>query len=154
MGLNDNHRRLAWVPQACTLPRFKRPFRAAEFDRLFTDAVRDIERVGPTRLRLELEASPGVAGRAAKLAPAEPQGRPFLHLTATRTAGAAGWVGGGGGGGAPPTRPGGPPPSRPAACALWSRPRRCTPRPGPRCWPPSTPRAGTKTTATARPGPG
>jgi hypothetical protein len=87
MGLNDNHRRLAWVPQGCTLPRFKRPFRAAEFDRLFTDAVRDVERVGPTRLRLELEASPGVAGRAAKLATAETECCSFFTFTLTATGG-------------------------------------------------------------------
>src|SRR5260221_3346337 len=85
MGLNDNHRRLAWVPQACTLPRFKRPFRAAEFDRLLTDAVRDIERVGPTRLRLELEASHGVASRAAKLATAETGYCSFFSFTLTAT---------------------------------------------------------------------
>src|SRR5258707_9085650 len=87
MGLNDTHRRVAWVPQACPLPRFKRPFRAAEFDRLFTDAVRDIERVGPTRLRLELEASPRVAGRAAKLATAETECCSIFTFTLTATGG-------------------------------------------------------------------
>ena len=44
---------------SCTLPAAKLPQRVAEFDALFTDAVRGIERVGPGRLRLETVVSGG-----------------------------------------------------------------------------------------------
>lgn len=60
-----------WVPQACTLTASERALRAAEFDGLFTDAVRGVERVEPARLRLDLQPSPQIAGRAAELAMAE-----------------------------------------------------------------------------------
>ncbi len=86
MGLNDNDG-LDWAPQACTLPTSRRPLRAAEFGGLFTDAVRGLERVAPTRLRLDLEASPQVAGRAAELAAAETQCCSFFTFTLTATGG-------------------------------------------------------------------
>src|ERR1700689_566174 len=60
-----------WAPQACTLPAAERPLRAAQFDELFTEAVRGTERLGPTSLRLELQASPRVAAQAAGRAAAE-----------------------------------------------------------------------------------
>jgi hypothetical protein len=56
-----------WAPEACTLPASERPRRAAAFDGLFTEAVRGIERAGPTRLRLDLQPSPQAAARAAEI---------------------------------------------------------------------------------------
>jgi len=72
---------------SCTLPAARLPRRVAEFDALFTDAVRGIERVGPQRLRLELQASPQAAGRAAKLAAAETECCSFFTFTLTATGG-------------------------------------------------------------------
>jgi hypothetical protein len=60
-----------WVPSACTLPTAERPLRVAEFDGLFTGAVRAVARPEPTRLRLELTFSPDNAARAAELAARE-----------------------------------------------------------------------------------
>ncbi|HUZ24900.1 MAG TPA: hypothetical protein VMV07_14175, partial [Streptosporangiaceae bacterium] len=45
--------------------------RAAEFDALFAAAVRGVDRVEPTRLRLELRPGRRVAGQAAELMVAE-----------------------------------------------------------------------------------
>lgn len=71
MELSQTEPGPAWAPQACTLTAVQRQRRAAEFGALFTEAVRGIERTGPTRLRLRLAASPHAAGRAAELAVAE-----------------------------------------------------------------------------------
>jgi hypothetical protein len=87
MGDTYNERRRNWAPQACTLPTAELPLRVAEFDGLFADAVRGIERVGPTRLRLELKASPRVAGRAASLVAAETECCSFFTFTLTATGG-------------------------------------------------------------------
>ncbi|MFE9748176.1 hypothetical protein ACFYOT_25000 [Saccharothrix saharensis] len=54
-----------WAPQACTLPTAEQPLRVAEFDDLFTTAVRNVERRSRTALLLELD--PAVAARAADL---------------------------------------------------------------------------------------
>jgi hypothetical protein len=54
-----------WAPQACTLPTEERPLRVAEFDALFTEAVRSVRRIDVTSVSLELE--PHVASRAADL---------------------------------------------------------------------------------------
>jgi hypothetical protein len=70
------------VPQACTLPAAQRPLRQAEFDALF-GAVRGVERAGPTRLRLDLQARPQVAARAAELAAAETQCCSFFTFVLT-----------------------------------------------------------------------
>lgn len=56
---------LEWVPEACTLPTAEQPFRVAEFDQLFRDGLRGVERVDDTRLRLRL--LPAVEGRAREL---------------------------------------------------------------------------------------
>jgi hypothetical protein len=50
-----------WAPQACTLPTAERPLRVAEFDELFAAAVREVDRRGPTELRLTLADAPGRA---------------------------------------------------------------------------------------------
>lgn len=85
--ISRNTRRRAWAPTSCTLPAAKLPRRVADFDALFADAVRGIERVGPERLRLELQASPQAAGRAAELAAAETQCCSFFTFTLTATGG-------------------------------------------------------------------
>jgi len=71
MELNENAPGGTWVPDACTLPAADRLPRAAEFDGLFADAVRGFERAEPARLRLDLQPSPQLAGRAAELMVAE-----------------------------------------------------------------------------------
>ncbi|RKN41495.1 hypothetical protein [Micromonospora endolithica] len=50
--MSGNHE---WVPEACTLPRVRRPERLVEFDELLTAALRAQERVAPDRLRWELD---------------------------------------------------------------------------------------------------
>lgn len=52
-----------WVASSCTLPTAEQPLRVVEFDRLFAAAVRGVERVGPTSLRLLLDASAEEAAR-------------------------------------------------------------------------------------------
>ncbi len=47
----------AWVPEACTLPTAEQPLRVAEFEGLFVAALRAVNRVAPTALRLVLDAS-------------------------------------------------------------------------------------------------
>ena len=82
MDLN-NDSGTAWVPQACTLPTAERPLRVAEFDEVFTRAVRGAERTGQSRLRLDLDPAPGVAGRIAELAAAETGCCSFFAFTLT-----------------------------------------------------------------------
>ncbi|ART72884.1 hypothetical protein BTO20_33860 [Mycobacterium dioxanotrophicus] len=45
-----------WVPQACTLPTAERPFRVAEFDRLFGESAVRWTRPNATRLDVVLDA--------------------------------------------------------------------------------------------------
>jgi hypothetical protein len=73
----------SWVPQACTLPAAQQPLRRAEFDGLFTEAVRAAERTSPTRLWLDLDARPQVAARAAELAVTESQCCSFFTFVLT-----------------------------------------------------------------------
>jgi hypothetical protein len=53
----------AWVPEACTLPTVEQPLRVAEFDDLFTQALRDVQRPAVTRLRLTFDPASGAAAR-------------------------------------------------------------------------------------------
>ena len=76
-----------WAPAACTLPASERPQRAAGFDALFADAVRGIERAGPTRLRLDLQPGPRAAARVAELAAAETGCCSFFTFTIIVAAG-------------------------------------------------------------------
>ncbi|GAA2865742.1 hypothetical protein GCM10010517_25150 [Streptosporangium fragile] len=46
---------MGWAPAECTLPTEERPLRVAEFDALFASALRGLERVAPTHLRLVLD---------------------------------------------------------------------------------------------------
>ncbi|QLQ35600.1 hypothetical protein [Micromonospora robiginosa] len=52
-----------WAPDACTLPTADRPLRLAEFDGLFHDAVRRIDRVSTRHLRLRLDGAAEPAAR-------------------------------------------------------------------------------------------
>ncbi|MEV4099340.1 hypothetical protein AB0J42_03700 [Nonomuraea sp. NPDC049649] len=70
-----------WAPSACTLPTADRPLRVAEFDALFSEAVRATR--DPARLRLELAFSPGNAARAADLAARETGCCSFFTFTLT-----------------------------------------------------------------------
>jgi hypothetical protein len=71
------------VPAACTLPTVDRPLRLAEFDAMFSGAVRAVRRLEPTRVRLELEPVPSVAARAADLAARESACCAFFTFTLT-----------------------------------------------------------------------
>jgi hypothetical protein len=77
-----------WAPDACTLPTAERPFRAADFDAVFAATVRNLDRIGPTRLHLELEPSPQAAARMAELAAAETGCCSFFTFALTASGGA------------------------------------------------------------------
>ena len=55
---------------ACTLPSVERPLRLAEFDALFTEAVRNVERDGD-RVRVQLVGGAGLGERVRDLAERE-----------------------------------------------------------------------------------
>ncbi|GAA2296328.1 hypothetical protein GCM10010149_50910 [Nonomuraea roseoviolacea subsp. roseoviolacea] len=76
-----------WVPSACTLPTAERPLRVAEFDALFAEAVREVRRPAPERLRLELVFSPDNAARAAGLTARESGCCSFFVFTLTVSGG-------------------------------------------------------------------
>jgi len=46
------------VPDACTLPTGEQPLRLAEFDALFATAIRGVETLAPTKVRMWLAAPP------------------------------------------------------------------------------------------------
>ncbi len=77
---------LAWVPQACTLPTAQQPLRLAEFDALFTTAVRPAERVGETRLRLTLSGEPDLDTVVRDLSARESDCCSFFTFTTTAAA--------------------------------------------------------------------
>jgi hypothetical protein len=61
-----------WVNVAdCTLPTAERPLRLAEFDQLFTESLRSIERTGESAVRLMLAGDADLARRTQSLADAE-----------------------------------------------------------------------------------
>jgi hypothetical protein len=78
----------SWAPDACTLPTAERPVRAADFDAAFAATVREVDRIGPTQLRLDLEPSPQAAARMAELAAAETGCCSFFTFALTATGGA------------------------------------------------------------------
>ncbi|MCG8927239.1 hypothetical protein [Lentzea sp. CC55] len=78
----------AWVPDACTLPTDGRPLRVAEFDELFATAVKRVDRPESTRLVLDLEPRPEVAGRTADPATRETGCCSFFTFGLTATGGA------------------------------------------------------------------
>jgi hypothetical protein len=52
-----------WVADACTLPTAEQPLRVAEFDDLFAKYLRDVSRVTPTTLRLQLDRAAHATAR-------------------------------------------------------------------------------------------
>ena len=58
------------VTDACTLPTTERPLRLAEFDALFSEAVRSVERHGQ-RVRMHLTGTPDLRDRVRDLAERE-----------------------------------------------------------------------------------
>ena len=72
-----------WIPAACTLPTVERPTRVAEFDWLLGTAVRGVDRMDDTRLRLELDPTTDIAARAAQLAAKETACCSFFTFTLT-----------------------------------------------------------------------
>jgi hypothetical protein len=78
----------SWVPQSCTLPTAEQPLRVAEFDALFTDAVRAADRPSRTQLSLDLEPTAEMAAHAAGLAVRETACCSFFTFILTATGGA------------------------------------------------------------------
>jgi hypothetical protein len=76
-----------WAPDACTLPTAERPLRAAGFAAVFAATVRGLDRIGATRLHLDLEASPQAAARTAELVAAETSCCSFFTFALTAAAG-------------------------------------------------------------------
>ncbi|HEU4946143.1 MAG TPA: hypothetical protein VFT31_03210 [Kribbella sp.] len=72
-----------WIAASCTLPTAERPLRVAEFDDLFTTAVRDVVRVEPTTLKLTLDRSSET--RARELAGRESSCCSFFGFDFTRS---------------------------------------------------------------------
>jgi hypothetical protein len=71
------------VPAACTLPVVERPVRLAEFDALFSSAVRSVETRGPTHARLALTGGAGLAARISDLTARETECCSFFAFTVT-----------------------------------------------------------------------
>jgi hypothetical protein len=61
------------VPAACTLPTAQQPLRLAEFDALFTTAVREVTTLSPTRARMRLSGPPELEATVRDLAARETQ---------------------------------------------------------------------------------
>jgi hypothetical protein len=78
----------AGIPQSCTLPAAERPLRVAEFDALFTGAVRAADRPARTRLNLKLAPTAEIAAQAAGLMVRETACCSFFTFTLTATGGA------------------------------------------------------------------
>ena len=79
---------VAWAPvEACTLPTAQQPLREAEFDALFTTALRGLERPAPTWLRLDLHASPGTEEATRDLIAREASCCSFFDFELTDSAG-------------------------------------------------------------------
>ena len=74
---------LAWVPDSCTLPTAERPLRQAEFDALFAETVRDVDRIAPTHLRLDLVGPLDLDVRVRDLAEREAGCCAFFAFTVT-----------------------------------------------------------------------
>jgi hypothetical protein len=71
------------IPEACTLPTAERPLRLAEFDELFATAVRHVEPVGPTHVRMRLTGPAGLEAAVRDLTARETQCCSFFTFTLT-----------------------------------------------------------------------
>ena len=72
---------LAWVPDACTLPTAEQPLRLAEFDELFTAAVRGAERLATRQLRVTMAGGTDLEESVRDLASRETQCCSFFSFT-------------------------------------------------------------------------
>jgi hypothetical protein len=81
---------MAWVPEACTLPTVEQPLRVAEFDELFATAVRPVERVDPTVLRVHLPAGDATVSTVRHLVARETACCSFFTFDLRASASAAG----------------------------------------------------------------
>ena len=72
------------VPDACTLPTAAQPLRLAEFDALFTAAVREVTTVSPTHARMRMAGPAGLEATIRDLTARETQCCSFFTFTLTR----------------------------------------------------------------------
>ncbi|WP_031511402.1 hypothetical protein [Streptomyces megasporus] len=79
---------LDWVPQSCTLPTAERPLRVEEWDTLFTERLRQVTRMDPRLVRLELADGLGVEDQVRDLAERESGCCSFFAFTVTAEPGA------------------------------------------------------------------
>lgn len=71
------------VPAACTLPTVDQPVRLAEFDALFSTAVRHVETVTATHARMRLTGPAGLEATVRDLTARETGCCPFFTFTVT-----------------------------------------------------------------------
>jgi hypothetical protein len=71
------------VPDACTLPTAEQPLRLAEFDALFSTAVRTVESVTATHARMLLTGPVGLASTVRDLTARETGCCSFFTFTVT-----------------------------------------------------------------------
>jgi len=71
----------ALAPEACTLPDAQRPLRVAEFETLFSQAVRSVERISPRHLRLALAGDASLEATVRDLAARESECCSFFNFT-------------------------------------------------------------------------
>ena len=74
---------LGSVPEACTLPTAEQPLRLAEFDALFTRAVRGGERLGTQHLRVSLAGGADLEASVRDLASRESECCSFFSFSVT-----------------------------------------------------------------------
>jgi hypothetical protein len=71
------------VPDACSLPTVEQPLRLAEFDALFSTAVRTVETLGPAHARMRLTGPVGLAATVRDLTARETECCSFFAFTVT-----------------------------------------------------------------------
>ncbi len=76
VGVMDN----LMTTDACTMPTSERPLRLAEFDELFVEELRQVERDGD-RVRMHFEGGPGLRERVADLTERESSCCSFFTFT-------------------------------------------------------------------------
>jgi hypothetical protein len=87
MGSSERKLGGSWAPDACTLQSAEQPLRVAEFDQFFAEAVRTVDRLSPTLLRMDLAPSAEIAAQAASLAARETACCGFFTFTLVASAG-------------------------------------------------------------------
>jgi hypothetical protein len=72
------------IGESCTLPQADRPLRLAEFNDLFADALRAVQRLSPTSARLTLTGSTLIEARTRDLTARESQCCSFFDFRIAR----------------------------------------------------------------------